>query len=148
MFAGFAPVGVNDKLFYKMTWGPTHLISISKGLPSHCRRRWSAKDDCSREGSYGATTTAKRDVVPSSGWEPLPACACPLDPALLPPFFCSEQSPGLSCQAEKHEGHHRWSLLLQTQLFPTCGTGTALSRERRQLLCGHNCALEKASVCK
>lgn len=138
MLAGFTPVGVNDKLFYKMTGGSTHLISISKGLPSHCQRQWSAKDDCSREGSYGANTTAKRDAVPSSVWEPLPACTCPLGPALLPPFFRGEQRPRPSCQAEKHGGHHHWTLLLQMQFFPTCGTGTALIRARQQLLRGGN----------
>lgn len=134
MFAGFTPVGVNDKLFYKMTWGPTHLISISKGLPSHCRRRWNAKDDCSGEGSYGASATAKRDAVPSSGWEPLPAWPRSLGPATAATIFCGEQCPRPSCQAE--EKHHGWSLLLQTQLFPTCGMGTAPSSERRQLLWG------------
>lgn len=129
MFVGFIPVGVNDKLFYKMTWGSTHLISISKGLPSHCWIWESTKDDYTEEGSYRERTTAGRDVVPSSGWEAralLPAFSCPWssDSAL---FWHSEQhsGPTLSYLAEK-KARKPLPLLsaFPTQHFPTCSMGT------------------------
>lgn len=103
MFAGFTPVGVNDKLFYKMTWGPTHLISISKGLPSHCWRWWSTKDDCSREGSYRTRTAAGRDVLPflsQKARAPFTSCAYPWIPPSLP-LFCHSCKEAQFCTPQE-----------------------------------------------
>lgn len=89
--------------FIKLPEAPP--ISSKYRTPSHCEGSGAPRVECSREGPCSTSTTAKRNVVPSSGWERLPACTCPTGPALLPPFSV--------CGGCCHRG-----LLLQTHFLP------------------------------